>query len=240
MSKIRTRAVLGAALAAAMSSYAPAAWAQPQGSPVNLEGVWKLAAPTTTLKPIEGGSIPFTAKGRQFYEDNKRYRAKGRYDDYDIATSRCSSPGTPRLMITPMRFKIWQRSSAVTFDFEWNRAIRQIDMSGEPVQPALVPNMTGTSVGHWEGDALVAVTTDVSDRTLIDDLVPHSIDMKVIERIRLIDPDTLENRITIEDPEYFTKTWTAVVTYKRQPNAFFPEDVCLDRLAAKKPAFPKQ
>jgi hypothetical protein len=62
--------------------------------------------------------------------------------------------------------------------------------------------------------------------------------MKVTERFRLIDADTLEDRITIEDPAYFTRPWEAVLTYKRQPAALFPEDVCLDRLEANKPALP--
>ena len=78
-----------------------------------------------------------------------------------------------------------------------------------------------------------------SDRTLIDELVPHGYDLKVTERYRLIAPDTLEDRITIEDPAYFTKAWDVVVIYKRQPDMIFAEDICLDRIEAKQPAFPK-
>jgi hypothetical protein len=83
--------------------------------------------------------------------------------------------------------------------------------------------------GHWEGDT-GGVSEGFIDNTLIDELVPHGYDMKVTERIRLRDSDTLENRITIEDPEYFTRPWSTVVVYKRQPEAAFREDVCLDRL----------
>jgi len=63
--------------------------------------------------------------------------------------------------------------------------------------------------------------------------------MKVTEHIRLLDHNTLQDRITIEDPAYFTRPWDAVVTYKRQPPALFPEDVCLDRLQAHQPVFPQ-
>ena len=73
-------------------------------------------------------------------------------------------------------------------------------------------------------------TEGFPDNTLVDDLVPHGYDMKLTERIRLRDQDTLEDRITIEDPEYFTKPWQTVVTYKRQPDEAFPESVCLDSL----------
>jgi hypothetical protein len=208
----------------------------------NLEGVWQIANPTATLRPVSG-EVPFTPEGRKAYDENRKLKAQGKIDDYDITLSRCSNPGVPRLALTPMRFKIWQRQNVVTFDYEWNRALRQINM-GVPPQPdflgqGLVPTMTGKSNGHWEGDTLVSVMDSPSDRTLIDDLVPHDYDLKVTERYRLIAPDTLEDRITIEDPGFFTRPWDAVVTYKRQPDAIFAEDVCLDRLDAKQSAFPK-
>ena len=208
----------------------------------NLEGVWKIATPTTSLRPISG-AVPFTAEGRKAYEANRKLKAQGKIDDYDITLSRCSNPGVPRLALTPMRFKIWNRQNVVTFDYEWNRALRQINV-GVPPQPdlmgqGLVPTATGKSKGHWEGDTLVSVMEGASDRTLIDDLVPHGYDLKVTEHYRLIDADTLEDRVTIEDPAFFSRPWDSVVTYKRQPDAIFPEDVCLDRVDAKQPAFPK-
>jgi len=238
-----TRRIVRIALAGTVLGVAGMACAQsapPMGA--NLEGVWKIATPTTVLKPI-AGAVPFTAEGRKAYEANKTLRAQRKFDDYDITLSRCSNPGVPRLALTPMRFKIWNRQGVVTFDYEWNRALRQINV-GVPPQPdlmgqGLVPTMTGKSKGHWEGDTLVSVMQGGSDRTLIDDLVPHGYDLKVTERYRLVDADTLEDRITVDDPAFFTQPWTSVVTYKRQPDAVFAEDVCLDRLAAKQPAFSK-
>ena len=236
----RSRSALGAMLAGVAFGIGSISAAQAETP--NLEGVWKIATPITSLKPITG-AVPFTAEGRKAYEANRKLKAQGKVDDYDITLSRCSNPGVPRLALTPMRFKIWNRQNVVTFDYEWNRALRQINM-GVPPQPdfmgqGLVPTMTGKSKGHWEGDTLVSVMEGASDRTLIDDLVPHGYDLKVTEHYRLIDADTLEDRVTIEDPAFFSRPWEAVVTYKRQPDAIFPEDVCLDRIDAKQPAFPK-
>jgi hypothetical protein len=230
--------LVGALLAAGIAASATAQPATP-----NLQGVWKIAAPTNSLKPVSG-PVPFTAEGRKQYDENKRLQAKGDYDDYDITLSRCSNPGTPRLMLIPSRFKIWERFGVVTFDFEWNQVIRQVNASKlEPKEDRigrrLVPSATGTAVGRWEGDALVAESTNLSERTLLDDLVPHTVDMKVTEHFRLVDPDTLEDRITIDDPTYFTRPWDAVLTFKRQPATLFHEDVCLDRIKAKQPAFPQ-
>jgi len=241
---IKSRPRHCAVLAGVLVAAGLAASAAAQAATPNLEGVWKIATPTKTLKPVKG-TVPFTEEGRKQYDENKRLQAKGDYDDYDITLTRCNSPGTPRLMLTPERFKIWQRFGVLTFDFELNRALRQINASNLPPKDdfmgaGLVPTMTGTSKGHWEGNTLVAETTNISDRTLLDDLVPHTLDMKVTEHIRLLDHNTLQDRITIEDPAYFTRPWDAVVTYKRQPAALFAEDVCLDRLQAHQPAFPSQ
>ena len=236
-------AAVRAMLAGAMLTFASGTTAQQtQQAMPDFEGVWKIATPTQTLKPLSG-AIPFTVDGRKAYDANRTLRVQGKIDDYDITLSRCSNPGVPRLALTPMRFKIWNRQGVVTFDYEWNRALRQINV-GVPPQPdlmgqGLVPTMTGKSKGRWEGDTLVSVMEGGSDRTLVDDLVPHGYDLKVTERYRLIDANTLEDRITIEDPAFFTKPWDAVVTYKRQPAAIFAEDICLDRIGAKQPAFAK-
>lgn len=201
---------------------------------INLEGVWKISVPQESFKPVSG-EIPFTAEGRKRYQANKRHLAKGNYDAYDIATSRCASPGLPRLMITPDRFRIWQRPSLVVMQFEWNRLFRQID-TGLTLprvrineDEALVGRAVPTSMGRWEGDTFLVTTEGFGINTLVDNLVPHGYDMKLTERLRLKDADTLENKITIEDPEYFTRAWETVVTYKRQSDVAFPEDVCLDR-----------
>jgi hypothetical protein len=213
--------------------------------PANLEGTWKLPAPQGAFK-AEGGSIPFTAEGRKHYQQNTKLLAARKFDDFDYYTARCASPGLPRLMLTPERFRIWQRSGVIGVQFEWNRVYRQIDMGGLIPQnrvgagggpfggddEALVGRAIPISKGHWEGETLVATTEGFQNNTLIDNAVPHGYDMKTTERIRLVSADTLEDRIRIEDPEYFTKPWETVVTYKRQPDEAFPEKVCLDSLPA--------
>jgi hypothetical protein len=211
---------------------------------VNLEGTWKIVAPQSAFKP-DGGSIPFTAAGRKHYQQNMKLLAARQFDDFDYATARCASLGLPRLMITPERFRIWQRGGLVGIQFEWNRLYRQIDMGGLITQvrlgegsgrdgddDALVGRAIPVSKGSWEGDTLVAVTEGFQNNTLVDQAVPHGYDLKTTERLRLLNADTLEDRIRIEDPEYFTRPWETVVTYRRQPDEAFAERVCLDSLTA--------
>lgn len=214
-----------------------------EGDSPAIDGTWKIAAEQHSFEP-EGGAIPFTPEGREQYEANRAHREARDFEAYDYTISRCASPGLPRLMLTPDRFRIFQRPGHVLIQFEWNRLYRQIDLGALP-QPqlrvaddlpllgagdeALVGRAIPISRGHWEGDTLVVASEGFIDYTLIDDLVPHGYDLKLTERIRLKDENTLENHITIEDPEYFTRPWETVVTYKRQPDTAFREDVCLDR-----------
>lgn len=210
----------------------------------DFSGTWKGIAPRSSILP-DRRAIPFTAEGKKRYNENLRLKAK-KDVSFDLTTSRCSSPGVPRIMLTPLRFRIFQDPQVMTIGFEWNRVRRAIGMPGLPPQISLfgaaddaklVGTKMGTALAQWDGNTLVVVTKDISDKTLLDDVVPHSFDMTVTERFTLKDADTLENRITIEDPEYFTRPWETVVTYKRQPDAIFPEDVCLDRIFGK-PALP--
>jgi len=208
--------------------------------PVDFGGAWEIIAPQAALTP-ESGAVPLTPVGRKRYLENKHNQAKGNYDAYDWATSRCASPGLPRLMLTSDRFRIWQRPGLLMFQFEWNRLFRQIELPGllkEQIRVGSVAPVggyddvfTGRSVpiakGHWEGDTIVATTEGFSEDTLIDNLIPHGDKLKLTERIRLKDADTLEDRITVEDPDYFTHPWQTVIVYKRQPDVAFPENVCL-------------
>lgn len=228
-----------------MLALAVAASGASAAEPANLEGMWKIEAPQETFKP-EGGVVPFTAAGRKRYQQNKRALAEKRFGDFDFATGRCASPGLPRLMITPQRFRIWQREGIILMQFEWNRLLRQIDMGGlvspqirvvngpGPLvnEEALVGRSTPISRGHWEGDTLIATTEGFADNTLIDNLVPHGYDLKLTEHLRLHGPDVLEERIRIEDPATFTRAWDTVVTYRRVADEAFAENICLDSLPA--------
>jgi hypothetical protein len=204
-----------------------------------IEGVWKLARPQVLLAPADGSPLPLTDEGRRRYDANKAYAAKGDYESYDMTQARCSSPGAPRLMLTPDRFRIFARHSVVYFMFEWNRVLRQVDLDtrGKLEMPDW-GTVTGLNKGHWEKDVLVVESLGFNRKRLLDNLLPNSEELRLLERIRLVDANTLEDRITITDPEIFTKPWDALLTYKRQPDEVFSEDVCLDRKAAGQPPLP--
>lgn len=235
-SNARRRARRGVRLLGLLGLASLAAGAAHAADPADFTGTWQVVTARSSILPSDG-AIPFTAKGRKEYEANARRKARKDLS-FDLMTSRCSSPGVPRVMLTPQRFRIFQDAQVLMIGFEWNRVRRAIGMPGLPAQISLfnaaeeakvVGTKMGTSRAQWDGSTLVVTTNELSVATLLDDLVPHSFDLKVTERLTLKDADTLEDRIRIEDPEYFTRPWETVLTYRRQPDAIFAEDVCLDR-----------
>ncbi len=195
----------------------------------NLEGVWKLSSSPSGLRPVDGSELPFTDVGRAQYTHNESAAAHKDFK-FDLTTTRCSSPGLPRVMLMPKLIRIYQRQYIVTMLFEWNRLFRQIDMRSGPRQKLDAPTMMGLSYGRWEDATLVVDSYDFSSQKLLDGVIPSSEKLQLIERFRMSGRDTLEDRITVKDPEVFTRDWDTVLTYNRRPDALFPfaEDVCLD------------
>lgn len=228
------------------------------GANPNFEGTWKLSKPQTLLTPANGEPVPFTEAGRKIYEQNKAAAAKDDYS-FDETLERCGSPGMPRVMLSPKRFKILDIPGKVAFIFEWNRLSRQIDtrdaatienskpLPGSPegfpsrfAEQKIVGSQMGHSQGHWEAaQVLVVEASHFADYKLLDGLIQTSHELTLSERFRLKGKNILEHRITIRDPVTFTRPWEAVLTYERQTDADFAEDVCMDRQKQGETIWPK-
>jgi hypothetical protein len=143
-------------------------------------------------------------------------------------TSRCLPPGMPRTMSTPFPIEFSVEPNRVLVLFEIG-GVRRIPTNGVTHPPAGDPDPTfmGDSIGHWEGDTLVVDTVGLRGDTVFDASgAMHSDKMHIVERIRLIGPDSLEDGMTIEDPEAFTKPWQVTHTYDRKPDWRIMEFVC--------------
>jgi hypothetical protein len=98
--------------------------------------------------------------------------------------------------------------------FEYRHDWREIWLDGRalPAGDALYPKWNGFSVGRFEGDELVVDSVGFDSRSWLDKLgYPHSENMRVEERYRRVDADTLELAITITDPEYYSEPWRSDV-----------------------------
>jgi hypothetical protein len=94
---------------------------------------------------------------------------------------------------------------------------------------APTPSWYGESVGHYEGgDTRVVDTIAISTKTFVDnDRTPHTDQLHVIERYKLIDGGRMmEVMISVDHPGAFT-TWSAMQPFRRVPRQW-SEDLCAE------------
>jgi len=139
----------------------------------------------------------------------------------------CLPYGMPEMMSAIYPLEILQTPGQVTIIAEAFSQVRRIYL-GEPQMKIsdVAPGYYGHSVGHWEGDTLVVDTVGVKPAVLGHNEMPHSDQMRINERIRLVSPDILHDQITVTDPVTLEKPWTFTFAYKRMPHYQMQEYVC--------------
>ena len=118
-----------------------------------------------------------------------------------------------------------------TIIYELNHVIRLIGMDQKQLSPEdleITPYYSGHSVGHWEGDALVVETAGYKDTTFLDATgAPSSDAMITVERVRKINGGRqLEDVVTVTDPEYLTRPFSARSVYDPHPDLRLDTYVC--------------
>jgi hypothetical protein len=206
------------------------AWGEP-----NLTGVWRGEA----LGAASGRDTFDLAKLEALYKPEARARMKAMSAN-DDPTMRCAPPLFPRAAMLGHPVQIIQ-SPGFTFVFtEAYPVVRIIPTTGRPHTSAqyLFPNYMGDSTARWDGDTLVVDVISFNGEGWLagaqdrptnasTGVWPTSTAMHIVERWRRIDPETLEYRATVEDPEMLTMAWeTPTVTLKRQPVDRIEEVLC--------------
>jgi len=200
----------------------------------DFDGIWLIQNPSMALRTVEGKEPPLLPEARAGYGSQLKARRQG--DTSSDKTTWCAAAGVPRLQFEPYPFEIMVNPRQTAFMYEWNRWARLVDMTGNDLQPLYAMNF-GTANGHFEGDVLVIISKGISTSVYLDRSgLPHSEDLVMTERFRLVSRDVLEDRVRFEDPQVYSTAWEAVATYRRQKLERLPEDVCLDRIRQGRPA----
>lgn len=147
-----------------------------------------------------------------------------------IATgyTHCLPDGMPTMMQAMFPMEVLESKGQVTIIQEAYSQVRRIYLDESQIlYDEAEPRFWGHSVGQWEGDTLVVDTVGIKGYVQFMN-VPHSNQVRIHERIRLISPDMMENRITLTDPEYLTGPWEWIWMYSRNPDYKLFEYVCED------------
>jgi hypothetical protein len=159
-------------------------------------------------------------------------RISGSYEYDNIAN--CLPPGMPAMMGMAYGMEIMQDEQKITFLSEHQDALRRVYLDGRKPSERVLndPTYAGYSTGHWESDTLVIDTVALTTKSFIDGSSPHSDKMTVHERIRLVEPGVLEDRITVSDPEALSEPWQIIRRYRKAayPNDELREFACAEGL----------
>jgi hypothetical protein len=140
----------------------------------------------------------------------------------------CLPDGMPGMMQGPFPMEILQSRGQVTIIQESFTQVRRILLDRpQKAIDEVDPTFYGHSVGRWMGDTLVVDTIGIKEDVVYQN-VPHSDQMRITERIRLVQPNVLWDEITIEDPVTFEKPWTFTFAYRRMPDYTLLEYICED------------
>ncbi len=208
--------------------------------PHDLSGVWMQDRPrlNTVLErywiyELTQEEPPMTAWGEAKYK-----AAKSSYGTHSFPIAEtndpiyrsCSPPGFPRAFFHAFPLQIVMAPGEVIMLFEWDSVRHQIFTDGRAHDTTLGPLWMGDSIGHWEGDTLVADTVNFNDKTWLDRLGhPHSTELHVIERIKRVDHEHLQDDITIDDPKAYTRPWSGRIVFALKPTWTLAEEFCEDK-----------
>jgi len=140
----------------------------------------------------------------------------------------CLPYGMPRMMtVASYPIEILQTAGQVTIITEAFSEVRRVYLD-QPQLPIdeVPPGYYGRSVGRWDGDTFVIDTVGIKQSVLSYNMLPHSEQMRITERMRLVTPDVLHDQITIEDPVVLEKPFTYTLGFRRLPKYEMVEFVC--------------
>ena len=211
-----------------------------EGAAPDFNGVWRTIAPAaaprvnTTLRwrPGDGEQPPFNPAYQAKFNQIQASRESGSEETEPVA-SRCLPPGMPWFMKAQYGLEIVQSPKKVAFFSEWMDTYRRVYLDGRRMPADFDPSFNGYSTGRWEGDTLVVETISLRDDTNMDRYgSPHSDATTIVERIRLAEPDILENRVAVTDPKAFTRPWEYTIRYRRagKANDDLHETTCTEGL----------
>ena len=183
-------------------------------------GVWlvQFGPPTPGAPPPVMMSTPPLKGAYKARYDAWREEAKKNNGEVKSTTSHCTPPGMPMIMGLPQYpYEFLFTPGRVTINQEAWMQTRHIWTDGRPHPSDPNPGFMGDSIGHWEGDTLVADTVAIKGDVQLAMGADHSDKLHVIERIHLKkgDPDTLVDEMTVEDPDALEHPYNAIATYHR-------------------------
>ena len=181
------------------------------------------------IDPPDGRLPPLTPQGQNAAElraiaDRNDQLGRPRADSYTdrSVADRCLlglNAGPP---MTPGAYnnnvQIFQNAREVALLTEMVHDVRIVPLDGRPHLPPHLRQWKGDSRGRWDGDTLVVDTVNFQRET---SLRGSTATTHLVERFTRVDADTLRYEFTVEDPNTWTRPWTAALFMKKTEGPMF-------------------
>lgn len=118
------------------------------------------------------------------------------------------TPILPNYMYNNLK-QIVQTPTQVMILNEMVHDVRVVRIGGKHL-PSHMRKLLGDSIGHWEGDTLVVETTNFTNKTRFRGSSEH---LRVVERFKRLDGNSLLYQFTVEDPATWPRPWTGEYTW---------------------------
>jgi len=206
----------------------------PESRGINPGGEWlefRAASRRTSLlvDPPDGRLPPQTdaAKQRAAARDEAR-RGRGPADSYEDRSlyDRCISRGLPGSMMPVIygnSYRIVQAPGVVAISYEMIHETRVIPVDDSPRAGAAARSYMGEARGRWEGNTLVVETTNFNPKMSFRGSTDA---MRLVERFTPTGPNTIEWRVTVDDPTTWTSPFTFAMDLTRDDNEAMIEYAC--------------
>ena len=101
---------------------------------------------------------------------------------------------------------------------EMIHSARIVDLTRREHMPQSIRFLTGDAIGRWDGDTLVVDTTNFS---LEGGFRGATTKLHLVERFTRESPDTLRYEFTVDDPDTWTRPWSASIPMTRTDERMF-------------------
>jgi hypothetical protein len=191
----------------------------------DLSGLWAIDAKgfSESLSDYVPGGLPMQLWAQALLDERQLTGAGG------VPTARCLPPSIPMLIIGTIAhpMKIIQQRGSITMLYEYFGGFRQVYLDGRKSIKDPNPTWMGYSTGFWNGKDLVVETTGFNGRIWLGTAGHPATDaLHLSERFTRVDYGHMTVRMTIDDPQAYTKPWTAVVKMHLVTEGDLIEYVC--------------
>jgi hypothetical protein len=192
------------------------------GATAGEKGVW-LPGPGITAVPIKPvGALPLQPWARALFIDRQ-------INEFEPHT-RCKPSGVARQFQTPYGVEfveVPELRAMYIFDIGGPHTYRLIHMDGRSHPSTPVRSAYGHAIGWWEGDTLVVDTIGFHEGFWLDRKgLPHTEQLRTLERYTRVDFNTIRYDVTVDDPGAYTARWSTAVDLRWEAGTELFEYVC--------------